>query len=94
MLDGICAGISRGLYADGVGCVDGNPEVLTVRFINHRRKLTDCDILFNRDLDYIDILERILANCLPRPVCPSVEQQKFLLEDVVGQGGIEVVNVS
>src|SRR5262245_37823150 len=93
MLDGISASIDRSLYADLVWGVDGHLDVLAVYLFNDCRKFRDCQILIRGDLDHIDILERVPPHGLPGLVCP-VYQQKFLLQDRVGESRIKVPSVS
>ena len=69
MLDGICAGIDRGLYAGLVDGMDGDLEVLAVRFFNNRPKFRNREIFISRNLDHVDVLELVLPDCLTRAVC-------------------------
>src|SRR5438046_10070881 len=92
MLDGICPGSDGGLYANVVYGVDGNLEVLAVRFFDDCCKFGNGKILIRRDLDHINVLERVSPHRLPRLVCP-VDQQEFLLEDGVTKIGIQILDV-
>ena len=50
VLDGICAGINRGLDAGLVDGMDGDLEVLAVRFFNNRPKFRNREIFISRNL--------------------------------------------
>ena len=78
MLDGVCAGIDCGLYAGQIGGVHSDFEMLPVCLFDYRCKFRHCEIFIRRNLDHVNILKCILANCFPRSVCP-VNQQEFLL---------------
>jgi hypothetical protein len=92
MLDGICAGIDRGLYADLVRGVDSNLEVIAVRFFGNCFEFSNGEVLIRSDLDDIDVLERVPPYRLPRLVLP-VDQQEFLLEDSVSKSWIQIFDV-
>ena len=92
VFDGIGAGIDRCLYGGLVDGVDGNFQVVAVRFFDHRRKLRDGKVLVCRNLDDIHVLEDILPDCLASRVGP-INQQELLLQDRLGKGRIEVLNV-
>ena len=69
VLDGICTGIDRSLYADLIDRVDGNLEVLAVCLFNDRCKLRNGEIFIGRNLDQVDVLKGIPPNCLSGMVC-------------------------
>ena len=92
MLDGICLRIDGRLDADLVWGVDGNFEVFAVRFLNDCCKFGNGEILIRRDLDHIDVLERVPPHRLPRLVCP-IDQQEFLLQDRIRKSGIQILDV-
>src|SRR5207237_6041422 len=92
MLDGICPGIDRGLYASLVDGMDSDLEVLAVRFFNNRPKFRNREIFISRNLDHVDVLELVLPDCLTRAV-RSVNYYDLLLTDRGGQTGLRVLNV-
>ena len=92
VLYGISAGIDRGLDAVLVDRVDSNLEVRAMRFFNNGDKFRNREIFIRCNFDHVDVLKLVLPYRLPGPVC-SVDQQKFLLKDGLGQGGIEALHI-
>ena len=92
MLDRVCTRIDRRLYAVGVDCVGGKLEVGTMRLLYRRSKFRNCEVLIGCNLDNVDVVNHILSDCLPRLV-GSVDEQKFLIQNRVGNGRIETPNV-
>ncbi len=72
--------------------MNGNPEVLTVSFVNDRLKLRDGQVLVGRYLDHVDVLEFVLPDCLAGAVY-SIDQQEFLLQDRGGEAGFRFLKV-
>ena len=74
VLNRICTGINRGLYAGLVDRVDGNLEMLTMCFFNYRRKFRNGEILIRRNFDHIDVLKLVLPHCLSCTSVPSINK--------------------
>src|SRR5579864_6957252 len=92
VFNGVGTGVNRRLYATGVNGMNGNLEVLTMRFFHYRRKFGHGEIHIGCDLDYVNVLKLVLPDRLPRPVY-AVNEQEFLLQDRVGKSGIQIFEV-
>ena len=92
VLNRICAGVNRSLYAGSVNCVDSDFQVLAVGFVDHGREFRQRDVISGSNLYYVDILKNILSNCLAGPIRP-IYRQKFLLQDGVCKRGIETLDI-
>src|SRR5207244_2034565 len=57
MLDGVCAGIDRSLNASWADRVDGDFEVLAVRFFNDSCHFRHGEVILDGNLDYVDIVK-------------------------------------
>jgi hypothetical protein len=66
--------------------------MVAVRLFDYRRKFRNCEVLIGGDLDYVNVLELILPNCLPSPVY-SLDEQELLLQDGIGKGRVEILNI-
>ena len=67
--------------------MSGNLQVLPVSFFEDRHHFRQCQVIVDRDLDNVDIVEDILTHCLPRDV-RAFYSMKFLLHDGLGESGI------
>src|SRR4029077_20462136 len=72
--------------------MNGNPEVLTVSFVNDRLKLRNGQVLVGRYLDHVDVLEFVLPDCVAGAV-NSIDRQEFLLQDRGGESRIQILKV-
>jgi hypothetical protein len=70
----------------------GNLQVLAMGLFDNGREFGQRDVLPGGDLDDVHILKNILSNCLACTV-RSIKQQKFLLQDSVGKGGIGILKI-
>src|SRR5712692_428939 len=93
MLDGVCACINRRLDATRTDGVSGNLQVLPVSLFDDRRHFRHGEVVFDRHLDKVDIVEDILTHGLPRCV-RAFYPKKFLLHDRLGDSGIETLQIS
>src|ERR1700737_1254763 len=72
--------------------MDSHFQVPAVSLIDDRRHFRLREVVLDRDLDDIDVVEGILAHCLPRFI-RAVDLQKFLLHDCLGNHGVETLDI-
>src|SRR5262249_40571315 len=93
VLDRICAGVNRSLYGGFVDGVNGDFQMVAVRFLDCRRQFTAAKVLLVCNFDDIDVMEHILPDRLPCAI-RTLNEQELLLKDGISERGIEVLNIS
>src|SRR5262249_59968008 len=68
VLDAVCASIDCGLNTVRVDSMGRNLQALAVSLFNNRGHFRRRDVIVDRNLDDIDVIEDVLSHCLPCPV--------------------------
>ena len=70
----------------------GDPEMMAVGLLDDGRRLGRRDVVFERDLDQVGMVEKVGADRAPG-VVGTVDGQEFLVEDRLGKRRVEALQI-